>query len=181
MSGIKLRICFDTWICLHRNRCSILFLFFEKSIFLSKRSFISGRKKVRGKITLDCINHINCLTYSIPQLTVKTRKSSGKMSNPMSLCCFNAVPRITSLSRRTARTKTERKEKPTNGSNSLGFGRERRDPLWQCVQGCGACCKLDKGPNFLSPEEIFNDPSDVQVSFPLWYLVQYLFDKMTTL
>lgn len=81
----------------------------------------------------------------------------------MSLCCFNAVPRITSLSRRTARTKTERKEKPTNGSNSLGFGRERRDPLWQCVQGCGACCKLDKGPNFLSPEEIFNDPSDVQL------------------
>lgn len=85
------------------------------------------------------------------------------MSNLMSLCCFNAVPRITSLSRRTARTKTERKEKPTNGSNSLGFGRERRDPLWQCVQGCGACCKLDKGPNFLSPEEIFNDPSDVQL------------------
>ncbi|KAK3006716.1 LOW QUALITY PROTEIN: hypothetical protein RJ639_017813 [Escallonia herrerae] len=51
----------------------------------------------------------------------------------------------------------------TTTSTSVGFSRERKDPLWQCVQGCGACCKLDKGPTFPSPEEVFDDPSDIQL------------------
>ncbi|KAG8374284.1 hypothetical protein BUALT_Bualt11G0115500 [Buddleja alternifolia] len=57
-----------------------------------------------------------------------------------------------------APNKTQR-QKPT----TPGFGGKRKVPVWQCVQNCGACCKLDKGPTFPSPEEIFEDPSDIQL------------------
>ncbi|KAI5682195.1 hypothetical protein M9H77_03423 [Catharanthus roseus] len=50
----------------------------------------------------------------------------------------------------------------TSTTSTTGFGNKKREPQWQCVQNCGACCKLDKGPTFPSPEEIFEDPSDVQ-------------------
>lgn len=51
----------------------------------------------------------------------------------------------------------------TSTSSSVGFGIEKKEPLWRCVQGCGACCKLDKGPDFATPEEIFDDPSNVEL------------------
>ncbi|XP_009765000.1 uncharacterized protein LOC107817168 [Nicotiana tabacum] len=44
-----------------------------------------------------------------------------------------------------------------------GFNSRSKEPTWQCVQNCGACCKLDKGPNFPTAEEIFDDPSDVEL------------------
>lgn len=31
---------------------------------------------------------------------------------------------------------------------------------WKCASGCGACCKLDKGPDFPTPDEIFADHQD---------------------
>ncbi|PWZ52635.1 hypothetical protein Zm00014a_017683 [Zea mays] len=35
---------------------------------------------------------------------------------------------------------------------------------WKCASGCGACCKLDKGPDFPIPDEIFADhPDDLQL------------------
>ncbi|KAG5584517.1 hypothetical protein H5410_044951 [Solanum commersonii] len=43
-----------------------------------------------------------------------------------------------------------------------GFSSRNKEPTWQCVQNCGACCKLEKGPNFPSAEEIFDDPSDIE-------------------
>lgn len=46
---------------------------------------------------------------------------------------------------------------------SVGFGVKKKEAFWKCVQNCGACCKLDKGPTFPSPEEIFDNPSDIQV------------------
>uniref|UniRef100_M1C7J3 Uncharacterized protein n=1 Tax=Solanum tuberosum TaxID=4113 RepID=M1C7J3_SOLTU len=46
-----------------------------------------------------------------------------------------------------------------------GFNSRNKEPTWQCVQNCGACCKLDKGPNFPSAEEIFDDPSDIEVGW----------------
>ncbi|KAI9121897.1 hypothetical protein K1719_006586 [Acacia pycnantha] len=46
---------------------------------------------------------------------------------------------------------------------TVGFGGDRKHELWRCVEGCGACCKLQKGPSFASPEEIFTDPSDVEL------------------
>ncbi|PIN08037.1 hypothetical protein CDL12_19382 [Handroanthus impetiginosus] len=57
--------------------------------------------------------------------------------------------------------KTQRR-KPTKNTTH-GFGGKKKEPVWQCVNNCGACCKLDKGPNFPSPDEIFEDPSDVQL------------------
>lgn len=60
--------------------------------------------------------------------------------------------------------KTQRQKPPTTTAAG-GFGGKKKDPLWQCVQNCGACCKLDKGPTFPLPEEVFEDPSDVEVYF----------------
>ncbi|KAM6593474.1 hypothetical protein CsatA_001177 [Cannabis sativa] len=47
--------------------------------------------------------------------------------------------------------------------SNAGFGGGRKEQLWHCVEGCGACCKLNKGPSFAPPDEIFDDPSDVQL------------------
>ncbi|XP_020262335.1 uncharacterized protein LOC109838291 [Asparagus officinalis] len=50
------------------------------------------------------------------------------------------------------------KKKETKEAAALGFGGSRKDQeKWQCARGCGACCKLDKGPAFPTPEEIFED------------------------
>ncbi|GJS92366.1 hypothetical protein Tco_0799334 [Tanacetum coccineum] len=54
--------------------------------------------------------------------------------------------------------KTEKKNVSTSG-----FGSRKTEPVWQCIKNCGACCKLAKGPTFPSPEEIFDDPSDVEL------------------
>lgn len=69
--------------------------------------------------------------------------------------------------------KAQTKQRQSRGSDGIGFGGKRNDPTWQCIQGCGACCKLDKGPSFATPEEIFDDPSDVKVCY-----AHILFDKM---
>ncbi|XP_010259976.1 PREDICTED: uncharacterized protein LOC104599228 [Nelumbo nucifera] len=69
---------------------------------------------------------------------------------------------LTTCGPRQRRVKAETKDKGSS-SSSLGFGRERKEPSWRCAQGCGACCKLDKGPSFATPEEIFEDPSDIQL------------------
>lgn len=58
-----------------------------------------------------------------------------------------------------------------------GFNSRNKEPTWQCVQNCGACCKLEKGPNFPSAEEIFDDPRDIEVFFPLfwvWWFMSHL-------
>ncbi|KAE9455649.1 hypothetical protein C3L33_12449, partial [Rhododendron williamsianum] len=59
--------------------------------------------------------------------------------------------------RTNAKSKKTRTQK-IGGASSVGFG-----PRWQCVEGCGACCKLDKGPSFATPEEIFENPSDIEM------------------
>ncbi|XP_010905589.2 uncharacterized protein [Elaeis guineensis] len=42
--------------------------------------------------------------------------------------------------------------------------KEKVEVVWQCARGCGACCKLDKGPAFPAPEDIFaDDPSHLQL------------------
>ncbi|RZC83872.1 hypothetical protein C5167_046658 [Papaver somniferum] len=49
------------------------------------------------------------------------------------------------------------------GTTFSGFGGGRKEQTWGCVKGCGACCKLDKGPSFATPEEIFENPDDIQL------------------
>uniref|UniRef100_A0A0D9VU94 Uncharacterized protein n=1 Tax=Leersia perrieri TaxID=77586 RepID=A0A0D9VU94_9ORYZ len=42
--------------------------------------------------------------------------------------------------------------------------KEKRVMRWKCAAGCGACCKLDKGPDFPTPEEIFAEhPEDLKL------------------
>ncbi|CAJ2652848.1 uncharacterized protein LOC123921664 isoform X2 [Trifolium pratense] len=60
----------------------------------------------------------------------------------------------------TAKVQTDNKKQR---QNKVGLGGEKKELSWQCVEGCGACCKLQKGPSYPSPEEIFTDPSDVQL------------------
>ncbi|KAF9590882.1 hypothetical protein IFM89_000138 [Coptis chinensis] len=57
------------------------------------------------------------------------------------------------------------KSKAKNPPSTIGFGNIKRkeDPPWKCVQNCGACCKLVKSPSFATPEEIFENPSDIEL------------------
>ncbi|KEH17418.1 flagellin N-methylase, partial [Medicago truncatula] len=59
----------------------------------------------------------------------------------------------------TTTVKTDRKQR----QNNAGFSGEKKELSWHCVEGCAACCKLQKGPSYPSPEEIFTDPSDVEL------------------
>ncbi|KAM7255300.1 hypothetical protein ACFE04_020541 [Oxalis oulophora] len=55
-------------------------------------------------------------------------------------------------------------KKNSSSSVTLGFGAtEKKEPVWKCIEGCGACCKLEKGPAFATPEEIFTDPLDIEL------------------
>lgn len=64
----------------------------------------------------------------------------------------------------TVQTKAKTKKKAKE-ITSLGFGKSKKDnEIWKCTTGCGACCKLDKGPAFPTPEEIFDeDPINLQL------------------
>lgn len=79
------------------------------------------------------------------------------------------VPTISMAGRRPRqkfRTKTRPEKAPSGSASSpsvAGFGGGKAEPVWRCVEGCGACCKLDKGPAFATPEEIFEEPCDVEV------------------
>ncbi|XP_062166584.1 uncharacterized protein LOC133872934 [Alnus glutinosa] len=81
------------------------------------------------------------------------------MANAISLSPWSTVCLVARRTQKTARTKAEAKQSPS----SVGFGRRRNEPLWRCVEGCGACCKLDKGPSFITPEEVFSDPRDIEL------------------
>ncbi|PIA52911.1 hypothetical protein AQUCO_01000643v1 [Aquilegia coerulea] len=58
-----------------------------------------------------------------------------------------------------AASKSKNKSSVVGG---IGFNTKKKES-WACVKGCGACCKLVKGPSFATPEEIFKDPSDIQL------------------
>lgn len=76
-----------------------------------------------------------------------------------------APPQVTvTAGRRPQQIPTTKDNKATQGRNiNVGFGGKRKEQLWQCVEGCSACCKLAKGPSFASPEEIFQNTSDIEV------------------
>ncbi|KAL8193325.1 hypothetical protein R6Q57_026906 [Mikania cordata] len=73
-------------------------------------------------------------------------------------CSFTGVKAATEQ-RRQIQVSTKNQKK----SFGAGFGAKKKEALWQCVKNCGACCKLDKGPSFPTPEEIFDDSSDIQL------------------
>ncbi|OWM82358.1 uncharacterized protein LOC116207543 [Punica granatum] len=79
--------------------------------------------------------------------------------------CLSTVSLAARRPRQRVRTKTKpQKAQSGRGSSSpAGFGGGRTEPVWRCVEGCGACCKLDKGPAFATPEEIFENPRDIEL------------------
>ncbi|GLT92467.1 hypothetical protein SLE2022_103020 [Rubroshorea leprosula] len=84
------------------------------------------------------------------------------------IVCQSSFSIVTSA-HRTEQKAQKIKPKTNSGSSSSsstrsikGFGRGRKE-LWGCVEGCGACCKLAKGPSFATPEEIFTDPADIEL------------------
>ncbi|EEF37186.1 uncharacterized protein LOC8283861 [Ricinus communis] len=71
--------------------------------------------------------------------------------------------KISSISAAHRPRRRERRPPDDLKQSATGFGAKRPEQLWRCVEGCGACCKLDKGPSFATPEEIFTDPCDIEL------------------
>lgn len=86
---------------------------------------------------------------------------------------FAAVKPVTE-NRRQIKMSAKTKKK-TSGNSTAGFGTKKKEVVWQCIKNCGACCKLDKGPTFPSPEEIFDGPSD-DIQVILFLFLRQLLD-----
>ncbi|KAL2481479.1 hypothetical protein Adt_34445 [Abeliophyllum distichum] len=85
------------------------------------------------------------------------------MVAPASLPALRLAAKRPRRQRPPSKTANKAQNQKPSETTVLGFGTKKKDPVWQCVQNCGACCKLDKGPAFPYPEEIFEDPSDVEL------------------
>lgn len=85
------------------------------------------------------------------------------MSPAISLPCFNSVIFAARRSPQKGKLKNAKVPGATPKLSNTGFGTSKKEPLWRCVEGCGACCKLAKGPAFATPEEIFTKPSDIEL------------------
>ncbi|KAL5976178.1 hypothetical protein ACLOJK_020508 [Asimina triloba] len=70
---------------------------------------------------------------------------------------------VANKGRKQVRERAKKSQLSSSSARKTGFGAGGRKEEWRCIGGCGACCKLDKGPSFATPEEIFESPSDVQV------------------
>lgn len=86
---------------------------------------------------------------------------------------FGASPSVEAKKNRPAELEEGRGPRRPGGEARKG-GLQQRPPQekakpkravrWKCASGCGACCKLDKGPDFPTPDEIFADhPDDLHV------------------
>ncbi|XP_057741890.1 uncharacterized protein LOC130960491 isoform X2 [Arachis stenosperma] len=98
------------------------------------------------------------LPFPLPTATSPTCHRSRQLSTITSAAARRP--------RQKATVKTDSEQRQSSSSSSYsnaGFGAsEKKEARWRCVEGCGACCKLEKGPSFPSPEEIFTDPSHVE-------------------
>ncbi|CAH2074434.1 unnamed protein product [Thlaspi arvense] len=81
---------------------------------------------------------------------------------PMTLTIISATRR-TQVSKLEAKKTKPENRRPTTTSTSGFSGRTAKELTWQCVEGCGACCKLAKDFAFATPDEIFDDPDDVEL------------------
>lgn len=63
-----------------------------------------------------------------------------------------------------AMAEKKKKQHKTKLKNGKGFEAKQEEVTWACVSGCGACCKLAKGPSFAPPEDIFDDPDDIALN-----------------
>lgn len=80
---------------------------------------------------------------------------------PMSTTIISATRRSQVSQPKAKKVKPENKL-PTTTSTS-GFSGRTKELTWQCVEDCGACCKIAKDFSFATPDEIFDNPDDVEV------------------
>ncbi|GMN39042.1 hypothetical protein TIFTF001_008274 [Ficus carica] len=88
------------------------------------------------------------------------------LSNMSGAVALHSVGLVSMASRRRHVSKPKQSQSQSQshvGGFGFGLGGQKKEELWRCVEGCGACCKLNKGPSFATPEEIFHDPSDIQL------------------
>ncbi|WOH00967.1 hypothetical protein DCAR_0520345 [Daucus carota subsp. sativus] len=95
------------------------------------------------------------LAVSPPGFTVRSPENQRQLK-----LRSNLSPQLNKKQSKKSKASTRNK---SSSSSSLGFTTVKKEPVWQCVKSCGACCKLDKGPSFPSPDEIFDDPSDLEL------------------
>ncbi|CAE6085632.1 unnamed protein product [Arabidopsis arenosa] len=79
----------------------------------------------------------------------------------MSTTIISATRRSQVPQPKAKKVKAENK-RPTTTSTS-GFSARTKELTWQCVEGCGACCKIAKDFAFATPDEIFDNPDDVEL------------------
>uniref|UniRef100_A0A0D3AT21 Uncharacterized protein n=1 Tax=Brassica oleracea var. oleracea TaxID=109376 RepID=A0A0D3AT21_BRAOL len=82
---------------------------------------------------------------------------------PMPLTIISATRRSQVTQLNAKKTKPEKKRATMATSTSGFYGRTANEQTWQCIESCGACCKLAKGFAFATPDEIFDDPDDVEL------------------
>ncbi|CAL9228918.1 unnamed protein product [Arabidopsis halleri] len=81
---------------------------------------------------------------------------------PMSTTIISATRRSQVSQPKAKKVKPENK-RPTTTSTSGFSGRTTKELTWKCVEGCGACCKIAKDFAFATPDEIFDNPDDVEL------------------
>ncbi|CAG7912155.1 unnamed protein product [Brassica rapa] len=81
---------------------------------------------------------------------------------PMPLTIISARRRSQVTQLYAKKTKPEKNRAPTTSTSGFS-GRTSKELTWQCIEGCGACCKLAKDFAFATPDEIFDDPDDVEL------------------
>ncbi|KAI5074132.1 hypothetical protein GOP47_0010093 [Adiantum capillus-veneris] len=68
-----------------------------------------------------------------------------------------------------------RKPNPPKKKDSLPpvpFWKTRR--AWACMKGCGACCYLEKGPQYPPVEEVLANPEEAAVSLKVASVLSHL-------
>jgi uncharacterized protein len=105
-------------------------------------------------------------------------------AQPQPLSPHGGAPRKKKASARPAEDKKTRAGEEARGPPRLeGQARKemqlpqekpKRVVRWKCASGCGACCKLDKGPDFPTPDEIFADhPDHLEVTLSCRHLQDF--------
>ncbi|EOA21454.1 hypothetical protein CARUB_v10001846mg, partial [Capsella rubella] len=92
---------------------------------------------------------------------IKMFTSLAFATAPISTTIVSATRRSQVSQPKAKKAKPENKRPMTTSTS--GFSGRTKELTWQCVEGCGACCKLAKDFAFATPDEIFDDPDDVEL------------------
>ncbi|KAH9305470.1 hypothetical protein KI387_009874, partial [Taxus chinensis] len=92
-------------------------------------------------------------------------RNTGFSATGAFACVSNNVTSSRSKIWAMAKPKLKQEKPKDKGHNGKDYQQKAKakeeDGKWGCVSGCGACCKLAKGPSFAPPEDIFMDVDDI--------------------